>query len=255
MIDEPLKLEPGLNTFRLKAVTQGVPPSLVSHAEVGREMRVHFQPPALPPEPEVRPETLVLVPEEADGLSPQSRRIETRWDDLVDVDVPRVRLEGRIVVNSGQFVRADWRYAARPWEPLAASPAGPAGTYRFRQEIGLIPARQDLQIRAWVANKAGEETKGSALVRIQYRPLVPTVGEITLKPRRPTPRPGTGGPPPLVDLTVRLKGRPEHHPVDEALVFNNEEPLRDIPVALDLKAGSLTAKVPLTRVTINSRSS
>src|SRR5205085_5913898 len=94
------------------------------------------------------------------------------------------------------------------------------------------------------------EAKQEAHLTIAYRPPVPQLDQLALEPQSPITRPGAGGDPFPVLLSGRIIGTPEHHPLDEAVVLIDDEPLDTPPLVVRLAgnpSGTLTARVPLTR--------
>jgi hypothetical protein len=188
--------------------------------------------PALPPK--VILERVISVRE---GAEPGPVRTIMAGKPIV-IDVPRVRVEGRIA-GAAALSEAEWDDDAAS-RRLSAFIPNRAATFAVSEVIDLTPGAQSFRFRARVADGAFAEVR----LVIEYRPPLPSLVEMTLDPPGPVAYyQGREAGPPLVRMKARLSTPVDAHPFKGTVMVNDrarpEGPVLDGPASL------LIAEFPL----------
>lgn len=226
-VGQTLELRPGENQIEIMAVNAD---PLRGHEdwETARQVRrVFYQVKAQPP--------IINLSRVLPGRPEESLPIEPGQP--VVVHVATVRLEGEIQ-SIDNLTRAEW--ARNDDKPRSLAMFESGRPFKWAGEaIELQPGPQKVRVQARTATSDEAE----AVVTIDYRPALP---KLTLSAALPDPE-GVlyeGQDPPRILLEGRLEF-PRDRRAFRAAVLVNDQERKDVQPEIDLKAGTLSARVPL----------
>jgi WD40 repeat protein len=226
-IDQELQLQPGINVIRLQADNVGALAGYEEFETRTAEIAVDFIPPKVKVDsPRL---SLVLIPQDGD------RQTQLEPEKPVFVDVPNVRLRGRIRSNEKLLE------ATVNGRPFAGFAAGTGGDFSVEEKLDLKPGNQQLRIRARTENSVPAEVN----FQIEYRPQLPRLELMT-------PVEGLnlfeGRDRPEIELKGVLIEPADPQPYQlEILASGGRQPgsRRLGPASTDKERQTFTAKVPL----------
>jgi WD40 repeat protein len=224
-LTRPFQLQPGRNLLEIVAVNQGALAGF-EDAETGRlavEV-VYFE--------RAKPPTIALL----DVVLEDGSKLPIDPGQVVRVEVPKVRVRGRIEAAAEELAEASWSReldAARG--PLTGFTPGAKKELLIDETLELrTPGTQVFRFRARTATSPEAE----AAVRILYRPLLPAVALLEPEPGRLVVGQGKTQ---AIEVRARLTPPGHAHPYQAFVLVNGQEYRANVNEANRL----LTASVPL----------
>jgi hypothetical protein len=225
-IEEPIKLSPGVTTYRCEAVHRdALPGHEAAETSVLGPITVTYR--KLPARPPVLNLT-GFVPLDATGAEVGPREV-LEGDREVILSTPKVRVEGTITAEE-PLSAAERLLGEGPNPSLAGFEPGRAATFAIREVVKLVPGRQEFRLRS----RAGDGEWRDASLALEYRPPVPRIARVDVEPvesrqvelvprlRQLIARTSTASPQVRVRVTID-QGRAEAVLDSAVLVVNGEE--------------------------------
>lgn len=161
-LEQKVTLKPGRNRFEITAVNVGALKGFERGESVTKTLDVQFQEPPPPP-----------VEIEAVAIDQKPIMFSSTGD--LEVDSPEITLAGR-VVSPGAIRKVE--VAASGKELTIDSVIGKEGTLEFEQKLDLKPGPNIIQLRG----ESDASGKGDAVLRVNYRPLLPLLTNFEVTP-------------------------------------------------------------------------
>lgn len=237
-INEQVMLRAGTNLIEIVAVNKDAPDKELETSRL--QLRVTFQ---KVPAPSIVIDQIVPLLPDGTALDP----IFVEANGKVLVHVPTIRILGRITAATDQenLTHADLARNGGPEKPLTkdGKPFTKEGKHKRWDIVEDVALDKVAAYKFKIIAQSDNSDPAEQEVTIEYRPPLPRLGKLELKPQKDKNQFVEGDDPDKVDLKWELVG-PKGLGDFEAQVLINGKPL-DKPGTLDKQALTLTATVPL----------